>query len=59
MSGGGGGPIIIRNLIENPGTTALQKEYLRAMLLKMSDGKRLSLLQQLSIFAIFRGVLRS
>lgn len=29
MSGGGGGPIIIKNLIDNPGTTAEEKHRCR------------------------------
>lgn len=32
MSGGGGGPIIINNLIENPSTTAEDKAVLREVL---------------------------
>lgn len=31
MSGGGGGPIIIRNLIDNPDTTATEKDICRGI----------------------------
>lgn len=58
MTGGGGGPIIIRNLIDNPSTTAAQKEYLEVLARKLSIGRKPSWLEQLAVFAIIRSILK-
>jgi hypothetical protein len=60
MTGGGGGPIIIRNLIDNPSTTAAQKEYLRVLLYRMTnDGERASWFDRRAVASIVRRVLKS
>lgn len=46
MSGGGGGIIIIRNLIDNPGTSADEKARLRAILDRCQQAGECSLLDR-------------
>ena len=49
MSGGGGGPIILKSLQDNPGTTASDKDACGVILVKGSPVSRLDALRVIRI----------
>lgn len=58
MSGGSGGPIIINNLIDNPDTTAEEKERCRRALCECKDYGACSLSNALRLCAILWRLIR-
>ena len=56
MSGGGGGPIILKSIVDNPGTTASDKDVCSAILAK---GAPVSKLDALRVIRIVWRLLRS
>jgi len=57
MSGGGGGPVIIQNLIDNPGTTAEEKELLEELKQKRLKGIALTRSERIAVKCIVERLL--